>query len=312
LSIINLNKALKNFEYGKCNLEDGRVPSDLFDLKSYKSPSGFKMSATHTWTLSRIFPFIFGKRLQLNKYFIHYLDGIKIFFLLLADSFTEESIVVIESSITKYLTQFKKYYNTITPKLHFLVHYGRCIRTFGPLKNCWVMRFESKHSYFKRVQHSIHNTINTSKSLAQRHQYFQVLSLKAYTPILSLGPVLKIISNEFDSFFGSSEHHYVRWADYNNIRYNTGSSILNNENEFCRIEELIIHKGKLFMAIIKLFNNGYRKFMNSYEISLDENSNNKTIIEAPRLKYVWPLDIYTIDKKQFIILKYPADGIINK
>ena len=54
-----------------------------------------------------------------------------------------------------------------------------------------------------------------------------------------------------------------------------------------------------------------RKFMNSYEISLDENSNNKTIIEALRLKYVWPLDIYTIDKKQFIILKYPADGIIN-
>ena len=152
------------------------------------------------------------------------------------------------------------------------------IRTFGPLKHCWVMRFESKYSWFKKVQHSIHNAI------IHQDRWHKDSNIFKY-PTLSLGPVLKIISNEFDRFFVSSEHHYVRLADYNKIIYNTGSSILNNENEFCRIEELIIHKGKLFMAIIKLSNNGYRKYMNSYnEISLNENSNNKKIIEANVLK----------------------------
>jgi hypothetical protein len=42
MSVVQLNKALKNFDYGKTILEDGRVPSDLFNLLSYKSPSGLK------------------------------------------------------------------------------------------------------------------------------------------------------------------------------------------------------------------------------------------------------------------------------
>ena len=267
------------------------------------------MSATHTWTLSRIFPFIFGTKLQLNKYFIHYLNGIKIFFLLLADSYNEESIVEIEISIENYLSEFKKLYKIITPKLHFLAHYGRCIRTFGPLKRCWVMRFESKHSYFKKVQHSIHNTINTSKSLAQRHQYLQVSNHNFCMPILLTGPVLKNNSTEFENYpSNSSAHCIVKWAEYNSIRYYTGSAILNNENEFCLIEELIIQNEKLFMNIVTLSNNGYRQNTNCFEIK-NENNNNKKVIEASCLKYVWPLDIYSINEKQYIILKYPANEI---
>ena len=63
------------------------------------------------------------------------------------------------------------------------------------------------------------------------------------------------------------------------------------------------------MNIVTLSNNGYRQNTNCFEIK-NENNNNKKVIEASCLKYVWPLDIYSINEKQYIILKYPANGMI--
>lgn len=36
------------------------------------------------------------------------------------------------------------------PKHHYLLHYADLTLQFGPLIRTWTMRFESKHSYFKR------------------------------------------------------------------------------------------------------------------------------------------------------------------
>ncbi len=44
---------------------------------------------------------------------------------------------------------------------------------FGPLKNTWSMRFESKHLYFKRIFQSTKNSINLLFTFAQRHQQLQ-------------------------------------------------------------------------------------------------------------------------------------------
>ena len=37
----------------------------------------------------------------------------------------------------------------------------------------WTMRFEAKHSYFKRLTHIMGNFINLPYSLALRHQFYQ-------------------------------------------------------------------------------------------------------------------------------------------
>ena len=148
----------------------------------------------------------------------------------MADSFTENSIEDIEKLIKKYLDNFKKYYGHITPKLHI-----RMTRTFGALKNCWVMRFESKHSYFKRVQHSIHNTINTSKSLAKRHQYLQVYWLKSSSYFLTEdvqhGAICKeqTISELVSDF---EPYICVKWASFRGISYHVGCAVLTPDLKF--------------------------------------------------------------------------------
>lgn len=48
-----------------------------------------------------------------------------------------------------------------------------CCLRYGPLVRHWTMRYEAKHSYFKKLSQSIGNFINLPHTLAMRHQYFQ-------------------------------------------------------------------------------------------------------------------------------------------
>ena len=48
-----------------------------------------------------------------------------------------------------------------------------CCHRFGPLVRLWTMRFEARHSYFKRLASQLGNFINISYTLAVRHQRLQ-------------------------------------------------------------------------------------------------------------------------------------------
>ena len=61
--------------------------------------------------------------------------------------------------------------------MHNLVHHPRCIRMFGPPLARSTMRFDSKHSYFKRVHNQNHNHIHLLSSLSNRHQELQLYHL---------------------------------------------------------------------------------------------------------------------------------------
>ena len=64
-------------------------------------------------------------------------------------------------------------HSNLRPKHHYLLHYAYLSLQFGPLIQTWTMRFERKHSYFKRCIRSSQNFRNVTKSLADRHQLFQ-------------------------------------------------------------------------------------------------------------------------------------------
>ena len=49
----------------------------------------------------------------------------------------------------------------------------------GPLVRNWVMRFEAKHNYFKRLSVKMNNFKNITCSLARRHQALQAYLLQA-------------------------------------------------------------------------------------------------------------------------------------
>lgn len=313
LTVTALNQALKNFNNGKVEVKDGKIPHNLFTLFSLRNTNGFKMSATHTWTLSRIFPLIFGSKLQNNRHYIHYLNGIKIFGLLMANSFTETSICEIEEKIKIYLSDFIRLYHKLTPKLHFLAHYGRMIRMFGPPKNCWVMRFEAKHKYFKKVQHSINNTINTSKSLAKRHQYMQVLKLRSTGYLTSKniesGPINKSsinsvnLAEQFD-IFRNTLSLSVKWVILNNIKYHPGNIVLTPDYHFKMIEKILIKEEVVYFILSALENISYVSHMNCFSVT-ESTTGTYTLLKCSELTYCWPMNLNRFNRNLYVLMKYP-------
>lgn len=71
---------------------------------------------------------------------------------------------------------------SLLPKHHFLEHYPELMRKFGPLGDFWTVRFEAKHSCFKRVVHDVQNFKNILLTLATKHQ----LTLAYYLDLPSL------------------------------------------------------------------------------------------------------------------------------
>ena len=88
------------------------------------------------WTLMNILPNIAGELLKDNIHYLHFISLLEIFRLLNDDVYDENKIKRIEDAIYYYLLEFKVFFpnKKITPKQHFMVHYGRLIRQFGAPK----------------------------------------------------------------------------------------------------------------------------------------------------------------------------------
>ena len=110
---------------------------------------------------------------------------------------------------------------------------------FGPLVRHWTMRYEAKHSYFKRLAQSMGNFVNAPYSLAMRHQLYQCYlnlntsvlpgfadgqnletgpgMLHSFPNVLLLLFVGEVISDELLSFttlLGCSVSSIYRWAHF--------------------------------------------------------------------------------------------------
>jgi hypothetical protein len=78
----------------------------------------------------------------------------------------------------EYLNHRQDYVNLgdlprIKPKHHYLSHYSRLYKTYGPLMCVWTLRFESKHCFFKQIGQRAKNFKNFEAMAARRHQRHQ-------------------------------------------------------------------------------------------------------------------------------------------
>jgi len=87
----------------------------------------------------------------------------------------------------------------VIPKHHYMIHYPRHLRMFGPLRHMWCMRFEGKHQYFKNVAVSLKSFKNITKTLAKRHQMRQAWEMSASNVLISNSKPVKSMPLTFSS-----------------------------------------------------------------------------------------------------------------
>ena len=89
----------------------------------------------------------------------------------------------------------------LRPKHHFIEHYPHLIHCFGPLVDLWTMRFESKHSFFIKVVHDVHNFKNILLTLSSKHQQMMAYHFDGpnlFKPRLYIGNIDTVRTTSLD------------------------------------------------------------------------------------------------------------------
>lgn len=167
-----LNNQIKHFPYGYTDIKDKPLPIRMQDL-DLDSSSNLGQTATKMWLLARILPLLLIDLVDTNSSHWTLLTSLlEVMSIVFAGKISLESVAYLRNAVAEHLQLFKRLFEdvNIIPKQHYLVHLPSLIFKFGPLIRSWCMRFEGKHSYFKKVAAVLKNFKNLPFSLATRHQ----------------------------------------------------------------------------------------------------------------------------------------------
>jgi len=169
ISYDELNSCIKSFPYK----DSDRVNKPKVIAKSSFAKGTVGGNGHENWALLRLLPLMIGRRIPENEPSWEILMDLKaIVELVVSAKFSEETLCYLESKISDHRHLLTETFPDLTlrPKHHFVDHYPQLIRCFGPLVSLWTMRFEAKHSYFKKIVHDTHNFKNVLLTLATKHQ----------------------------------------------------------------------------------------------------------------------------------------------
>lgn len=171
-TLAELNSRINSFNYSSKDLKD--APCTI-SPKNKKIPGG----AMQVWNFLRLFPLLICDKIAdvHDDVWRAVLLLLEITEIVMSPSIDKAYIPYLESLIDEYLCLRRELCpgEALRPKHHFLIHYPYLILLFGPLIKVWAMRFESKHSFFKNIIRRMHNFINVTKSLAEKHELLQCL-----------------------------------------------------------------------------------------------------------------------------------------
>lgn len=250
------------------------------NLSSRKTIGG---NAHENWSLLRLLPFLIGPQIpELDPAWQVLLDLKQIVELVVAPVHNDESIAFLESKVSDHRQRHQEVFpqNRLLPK-HHLEHYPKLIKLFGPLVGLWTMRFEAKHSFFKRVIKRTSCFKNVPLSLAVKHQYmigYHLSSPSIDKPILDVSNASLVpffLKEELAQSFKQrypdlSEIHLSKNVWSKGINYRAGMVVAHGSEgglpEFGEIHQICILHPRLFF-LLKLLCRWYREQYGAYELT---------------------------------------------
>lgn len=165
-----LNEAILNFTYSKEEKQDQPPPVQ-------EGAERIKGGAWQVWTLLRLFPLIMQDYIQDDKHEVWKALMLltEITEIVTAPSLHKSHLPYLQSIIDDYLTLRKSLFPNVPlrPKHHYWSHAAWLYIMFGPAIKAWTMRYESKHSFFKRIARVVRNFKNILFTFAMKHELLQ-------------------------------------------------------------------------------------------------------------------------------------------
>ena len=315
-TLANLNEAITTFPF---KWTDKTNRPHLVPL-TYATKRTIGGNAHENWSLLRFLLLLIGARVPSNEPAWQVLCDLKdIVELAVAPLHTEDSISYLDFKISEHRAVFQEVFPhvRIRPKLHFLEHYPQLIRQFGPLVALWTMRYEAKHSFFKRVFHHTNCYKNALCSLAQRHQFQTAYNLhmsefaKPSLEVTDISTLSLDVINQDIALAVKEKHPHMdtvnlaKNVSYNGYNYRTGMVVAHGSlaglPEFCEIVHMIVLQETLIF-IIKKLDAWYLEHYRAYDLVISA-SKQLQLVGVQELTDPYPLAHYMVGGRRFVSLK---------
>ena len=185
---------------------------------------------------------------------------------------------------------------------------------FGLLVSLWTMRFEAKHSFFKRVVRHTHSFRNILLSLSVKHQLMVAYHLhdsnvEPSLQVTKLSTVdLNVLREDIKEaletkFPGESCVQITNNVCYCGTSYSIGMILANGSTgglpDFGELIQIVVVSGKLAF-IVKCLNGWYMEHLRSYEL---ENTRTVKVLDPFELSDIFPLAAHIVAGKRIVTLK---------
>ncbi|KAJ8018351.1 hypothetical protein HOLleu_43701 [Holothuria leucospilota] len=227
LDLGTLNGRITSYNYGFSYSSNKPC---IYSWQSLLNPDGSSgQNAAQMWALQRNIGVMIGDLIpENNEYWELILLLWDLMDIIFSPAITPGECAFLETLISEHHELFLELFpdRHLKPKHHFILHYPRAALKIGPLIHYWAMRFEAKHTFFRRLSHIICNFKNITKSMAYRHQMYQchqMLSKKAFknasleigpgsSTLLSVLPDCNLLSNLLGMYPLFGDVFITKWA----------------------------------------------------------------------------------------------------
>lgn len=275
------------------------------------------LNAIQTWCLARNMPLIFGDLVPRgNKFWQVFLLLLQIMDIVFSPFLTDGLTVCLKHLVAEHHRLFKSVFpeKALLPKHHFLIHYPRCIRNLGPVLHMWSMRYESKHSFFKKQKKSFKNI---TKTLAIKHQNEMAYRIGLACRKTEMGPGKMITlddsqkDREIALNMNVDVHSPVlslKWVHVDGIEYRPDLVICESVEMdwpvFCQIKDIIV-KDEVFLVCNVLETCYFDEHFHAFKVSV-KNEQWK-VLNVEKLVYHKPFNLqmtYGTDDSYLFVVPY--------
>lgn len=277
-----LNARFVSFNYSTSDLKNKPVAL----TENFLNNTSPGQNAAQMWCLIRYLPLVIGDCIPEDD--LHWdllLLLLEIMSFIFAPTISQEEIIYLKCVIQYHHALFLQLFKDehLKPKHHFMVHYPSALKHLGPLLHMWVMRFEAKHNFSRRLSHVVCNFKNIQKTLAYRNQInlcCNMMSRKTFNDNTEIGPgsSMLLASVDFGEIISQAIHvglyndvFIPNWYTMNGTNYESNQFIivgkLDSDPLFGRIVKIVIvESGTAYFVYEKWNTVAFVRHFNSYEV----------------------------------------------
>ncbi|XP_040073555.1 uncharacterized protein LOC115323428 [Ixodes scapularis] len=281
---------------------------------------GIKGSAAEKLCLFRFFSLLVGDVVPKDDdAYSVYLALRRIVDIVCAPQLTTNTIPYLKVLISDFYSAFTQVFPEVNviPKMHYLIHYPRLIRLYGPLSKLSSMRFEAKHQYFKSLARKTRNFINICRTLSTRHQLYEMYHLSQPKEQIATSGCKRVPFEELPELLQDRLHELELWS----AQVTTVNSVTMSQRtlrkecvlpltafdddlpDFAEVTMIVISNERVFIVATILQTRSFDDHFHAYVVDYTTHA---VVIEDYYHKSEFHdlLSVYRLNKKRYINMRY--------